>query len=381
MAGRDRSVAALEIRDRLLSRLDAIQKVANVGLKLVLYFLITIALHRGGAISQAAGGSRLAWTRELRDLILWRNLDIGEDFEATPIDQESSPGTAHFKTVSGTGPHAANLPAGPVGKEPRVFKYGLKQVRRLTNSCEGIPSSHGGNTLGNRVRGPLYDVQIVREQVSGLAAGVIPKPAEMINAPMLVERHIGRRPKPHIPVFIVQRLGSHGTGETWHDVSESGDAGIANVSNVAPTNQLNSLLVVLARALLRSNLDHAVMILGDFDHPTPFPHDVGERLFHIHILARRACQDRQQCVPMIGSRNDNGIDAFPLQHLAEIFEAFGATPAGCYALAQPGFIDFTNGGNLNVGLRHEIEQMSFADQADSNQADSNPVIGSLHVLV
>ena len=68
-----------------------------------------------------------------------------------------------------------------------------------------------------------------------------------------------------------------------------------------------------SRALLRADLNDAIGSLRRVGHPAPFLDEKRERLLDINILAGLASEHRQQGVPVVGSRDDDGVDIFTIK--------------------------------------------------------------------
>src|SRR5437667_6825793 len=83
-------MSALQIGEWWPARLDAVQEIAHVRLKLVLDLFISIALQRGRAVLR--NGCRLVTTRgcELGDLVFGRHQQVWKDFKTAASDGQSS---------------------------------------------------------------------------------------------------------------------------------------------------------------------------------------------------------------------------------------------------------------------------------------------------
>src|SRR4030095_5079810 len=132
-----------------------------------------------------------------------------------------------------------------------------------------------------------------------------------------------RGAEPHLPVLLVERLQADGLRESRSDVAETGDADVANLTDVAVADQLDALFVLLSRTLLRAALYDAFVMLRGVGHPAAFADEERHRLFDVNVLARAARQYRQQRMPVVGSRNDHGVNVLAVEHPAKILEALG----------------------------------------------------------
>ena len=160
----------------------------------------------------------------------------------------------------------------------------------------------------------MHDVDLVRAEVGHLAAGVIPEPAEMVDAALRVVRPRGRRAEPHVVVEIARRGGVGGRAEARHDVAVGGRADAHDLADVAGLQQLARVLVVQAGALLRAHLHDAVVAARHVGHPAAFPDENGERLLDVDVLAGGAGHHGHQGVPVIGSADDDGLQVLVVEH-------------------------------------------------------------------
>src|SRR5262245_62551539 len=142
----------------------------------------------------------------------------------------------------------------------------------------------------------------------------------MVNTAILVEGRVRRGAEPHLPILFRQVFSSDRLRESGSDVAEAGDANVADLADVAAADQLDALFILLARTLLRAALHDAFVMLRGLDHPAAFADEERHRLFDVNVLARGASQNRQQRMPVVGSRNDNGVNVFAVIHPAKILE-------------------------------------------------------------
>src|SRR4030095_9955732 len=142
----------------------------------------------------------------------------------------------------------------------------------------------------------------------------------------------------------------------------------------AGTNGCQTFLIRRARALLRAHLHDTFVVAGRFNHPTSLFDKQRERLLNINIFASGTRHDGHQRMPMVGSRDDYGIDIFAMQHPAKIIEALSFAATGRNTLFQPRLVGFADGRDIDVGLCHEVEEMPLANQTNSNQAGTQPLV-------
>ena len=135
-------------------------------------------LGHGFAARDAAGGLAL----EDRNRIAGVDFRVGENFKAAAVDGHRAFGAEELK--SGCAAFAAaGFVVSPGGGEAAVFKLRVLRVWSFAVVFESIAAA-------DRRRGqwaflievPLHDVDGVRAQIGHLAAGEIPKPAEVVDA-------------------------------------------------------------------------------------------------------------------------------------------------------------------------------------------------------
>ena len=85
-------------------------------------------------------------------------------------------------------------------------------------------------------------------------------------------------------------------------------------------------LIVRAGTLLRPDLHDPPMSTRRVDHPLALAQDVGQGLLDVDVLAGGARHDRHQRVPVVGRRDDYGVDVASVEHPAEVVEP---PPARC----------------------------------------------------
>src|SRR5437016_9709740 len=92
----------------------------------------------------------------------------------------------------------------------------------------------------------------------------------MIEASHFVVGTLRCGTEPHF-VIEITRCGRIGRRpKSGHDVTEKGSTGTDYVADIASLQELFCLLIMFARALLRSDLNNAVVAACSVDHPAAF---------------------------------------------------------------------------------------------------------------
>ena len=126
-------------------------------------------------------------------------------------------------------------------------------------------------------------------------------------------------------------------------------------------------------------LHDAVVLASRLDHLSAFPEIVGDRLFDIHVFARLASPDRNQCMPVIGGCRGDGVDTLVFEQLANV----GMTGDLLATVARPlqftiehVLIDIADGHHADAGQFAEQAQVKASLTAKSHDRDSDVVVGS-----
>src|SRR5207249_3506511 len=86
------------------------------------------------------------------------------------------------------------------------------------------------------------------------------------------------------------------------------------------------LAVVLCRAVLRADLDHAVVLLRRLDDRPAFADVVGQRLLDVDVLAGPAGEHGDGRVPVVGGADEDGVHVLAVEYLAEVLVRLAAGP-------------------------------------------------------
>ncbi len=297
---------------------------------------------------------------------------LGDDLEAGAAQRQSPFRAEEREPVV---PRRRDLAARPAADEAGVLEERLEHVGRLADAPERVAAAHRRHLARRLVGDPLHDVDVVRQQVRGLAARVVPEPAEVVERALRVVRHEGRGPQPHVPVGRREPIADR-LAEAGQHVAVRRHPHAADVADVARAHELEAALVVAAGALLRAHLHHALVGGRRLQHPVAFAHHVRQRLLDVDVLARGARQDRHERVPVVGRRDHDGVDVGPVEQLAEVLVRRGRVPRGRHGLREPRLAQLRDRGDLDVGLRLEVEQVPLADQAVADQPDPDAVVGA-----
>jgi hypothetical protein len=129
--------------------------------------------------------------------------------------------------------------------------------------------------------------------------------------------------------------------------------------------------------LLAPRLHDTVVPLGGGDHCPTFGDRQAERLFDVDVFARLASVDGGQGMPVIGRRDDNGVDVLAIEQPAIVAVAVTRAAGGLFDLglgdSQVFFVDVANGHDL----LDERREVLGAAAADADRADADLFVGRL----
>ena len=121
-------------------------------------------------------------------------------------------------------------------------------------------------------------------------------------------------------------------------------------------------------ALLRANLYDPIELSRGVNYLLPFPMVMRQRFFDVDILASLASPDRCQCMPMIASRDHDGIDIGVVEQLPQVVILFGASVLSACRL-QSRLIGIAKGGNPHVGELTELLEQVVRPIAGPDEAE------------
>src|ERR1035441_5004801 len=141
------------------------------------------------------------------------------------------------------------------------------------------------------------------------------------------------------------------------------------------------MLIVMAGTLLRAGLDNAIVASRRINHPAAFPHEQRDGLLHGDIFAGRARHLGHQCVPVVRSAYDDGLEIFVLEHLPEVGIWFSSLTARSYALFKARLVNIAHGCQIHVGLILEIVNVLATDQSEADEPNLSAVVRAENALV
>ena len=128
--------------------------------------------------------------------------------------------------------------------------------------------------------------------------------------------------------------------------------------------------------MLRTQLHDAIVFLHRGDHPLAFDDVVPVRFFDIDIFAGLTGEDCGNGVPVIGSANDDGVEAVVVEQVTKILRDGRLFTLqfrhGVHGVAEPGGIDLGDGDNFGLGIFREmtVEGRGATGSADDADADA-----------
>jgi len=118
-------------------------------------------------------------------------------------------------------------------------------------------------------------------------------------------------------------------------------------------------------------MEYAIVPACRFDHLATFPDVVGVRLFDVDVLAGLTGKYARRSVPVIGSRNQHGVDVFGRKQLVHVLTRAGLSSLQffhqCGGVCQPPFVQVADTDNFDTlfdkPARHDLSPSAAADPA------------------
>src|ERR1043166_7444737 len=117
---------------------------------------------------------------------------------------------------------------------------------------------------------PMNGIERMRSEIGHLAPGVVPEPAEVVEAAIRIVGALRRGTEPQIVVEIGWRRLVRRLAKARTDIAEEVALHRDQSSGPAVPDQFPGLLIVRAGPLLRPPLHAPPVTARDLDHPTPF---------------------------------------------------------------------------------------------------------------
>ena len=263
-----------------------------------------------------------------------------------------------------------------------VFKDHFKRVRNLAVVIEDIFTAEGTHSLGcvNTHR-PMHYVHQVYAPVGQCSSGIVPEGAEAADAAIAVVGVVRSGAKPKVPVQPRRRIGiwriAHAARRA---IAVNPRLGERDLSDFSAVHQLHRFLKVFARALLRADLHHAVVLRRRLDHLAALGQSMRKRFFDVNILAGFASHDHRDGVPMVGGRDDHRLYVLTVEDGAKILEAFCFPVRKLESAVEIGYERIGDSDDIDLVGFLEIAQVELTHSTGADQAHANPVVGPQDAL-
>ena len=311
---------------------------------------------------------------------------LGRDFPVAPVHIQGSLGAVEQDSVSRE-PSRVSVrdPVFVRADERRKLVARHDRVRGLAIVDQRVLASERGDGSRSLLRHrPEHDVEKVDAPVGHHPAGIVPEPPEVgeligVDAEtVLVELPGGRRTEPHVPVEIGWRVGVGRLPDALRiHVGVVPRANEADRPQAPALHDVLGLSEVLAGSLLGADLDHAVVLAGGLDHHLPLVNGHRDRLLHVHVLAGLAGLDGHVGMPVIRSRDQDRVDVFGGDQLAEIRIDLGSGHHG-QGEFEIRLVDFAESDDFDVvGQFQDRSQVVPAATAASDHAEADLVLARL----
>ncbi len=152
------------------------------------------------------------------------------------------------------------------------------------------------------------------------AGGVVVEPAKRAVKTSPVERTLGSRAEPAIVVDALRSLAAirRFAAPVGRFVAKIPGPRQADLAKLTVLHQLDGLLEVLARPLLRTDLADPLVAPGCIDHGATLLDVVANRLLAVDILAGHAGVNKRDGVPVVGRADDHSVHVVPLKNRVKV---------------------------------------------------------------
>ena len=146
-------------------------------------------------------------------------------------------------------------------------------------------------------------------------------------------------------------------------------------SDLSTLEDLCRLANVRRGAVLGAGLQHSLVTPHGLHHFLSLTYAMSQRLFDVHIFTRLAGQYGDGCVPVVGSRHQDGVDVLLFEQPSEV--AIGAAsrsgPGFCSRLVR--LVNIAHGCEFHISYpgSHKVGERS-PSSATSNQGDVQSII-------
>ena len=160
-------------------------------------------------------------------------------------------------------------------------------------------------------------IHLVNALIADIAVAEVPEPMPVVMNQIGVVRLAGGGPEPEIKSELLGRR-RHGfdTDAAPRFVAEC--ARDQELAQFARVDDLGGRGPISARTVLRSVLNDPVVFASGLDGDSALVHVVAARFLDVNVLAGLAGPDRDQRMPVIGSRDRNGVNRLVVEDAADV---------------------------------------------------------------
>src|SRR5215470_18199405 len=132
---------------------------------------------------------------------------------------------------------------------------------------------------------------------------------------------------------------------------------------------------MIAGALLRAGLDHAVVFARHLNHLAPFVYGARDGLLYVNVLARLTGHHGLQRVPVVWRGDDHRVNVFAVEHSTKVPVCLDAFEFGVFdrkVHLRPE--DVADRDNLRVRIPHKRLHHAAPLPSRTDHPDANTVI-------
>ena len=236
-----------------------------------------------------------------------------------------------------------------------------------------------GGKCGERRTGahrPVDDIVVVYPPVGRPRAAVVEEPV-VVDIPVRVVGHLGRRAQPEVPVEFRRRVGVGRSADARVLVDVVPHLHLPDSPQSARLHDLGRFAVSLQAVLLGADLHDAVVLLGGPDHRAAFADGGGQRLFDVDVLAGLTGVDRGQGLPVAVGGHHYRVDILVIQQLAIVAVSGHLLATDPLAhTCHPLGVDVADRREASPGPRQKWVDQLRATHAAADQAEVHRLAGS-----
>jgi hypothetical protein len=227
------------------------------------------------------------------------------------------------------------------------------------------------------LRDAQRDVEDVHPVVAEFAVSGVPRPMPVVVQFVAFEWTHRRRSAENIVIQslrIPRQLVADGGAQVVDD-----GADVVDFAEFAGMKVLDRGGQARLGAVVRADLDDAVILRGGLDHLAALPHGAAHRLLDVDILPGLAGPDGEERVPVVAGRDQHGVDVRARDQLAGIGGLERRGQRGRQGGGDAGQhlrIDIAQAGDAHPRHLEQILQVGRTLAVEADDAEAHGIVGA-----